>query len=126
MKYLKTKDIINIHNDILKEFWWLMWVKDKQQIESILQHIQNDKYYKNIIEKWTHLFFWIIKFHCFNDWNKRTAISALWLFFEINDIKIPSLFVKLEDIAIWLAKNEITKNELKNIIKSILISFWYE
>ena len=123
MNYLEIDDILNLHDEILKEFWWLKWIKDKQQLESVLQHIQNNAYYENIIEKSTHLLFSIIKFHCFNDWNKRTAIWSLWLFWEINNISIPSLFVKLEDIAIWVAKNEISKEDLKKIIKSILISF---
>lgn len=123
MNYLEIDDVLNLHDEILKEFWWLKWIKDKQQLESVLQHIQNNNYYGNIIEKSTHLLFSIIKFHCFNDWNKRTAIWSLWLFWEINNISIPSLFVKLEDIAIWVAKNEISKEDLKKIIKSILISF---
>ncbi len=125
MNYLSIEDILNLHNEILLEFWWLTWVKDKQQLESILQHIKNDEYYQNFLDKATHLFFWIIKFHCFNDWNKRTAIWSLWLFFEINDYEIPAFFTKMEDIAIWVAKNEIWKEELKKIIKTILISFWY-
>ncbi len=125
MNYLSIDDIIDLHNEILLEFWWLAGVKDKQQLESVLQHIQNDEYYGSFIEKSTHLFFSIIKFHCFNDGNKRTAIWSLWLFFEVNNFEIPSLFTKMEDIAIWVAKNEISKEELQKIIKSTLISFWY-
>ena len=126
MNYLEIDDIISLHNEILDNFWWLSWVKDEQQINSILQHIKNDTYYWNIVDKSTHLFFWLNKFHCFNDWNKRTSIWALWLFLQINNIDIPSFFIKMEDIAIWVAKNEISKIELSKIIKSILISFWYK
>jgi death-on-curing protein len=72
------------------------------------------------------LFFGIIKFHCFNDGNKRTAIWSLGLFFEINDFEIPAFFTKMEDIAIWVAKDEISKDDLKKLLKSILISFWYQ
>lgn len=125
MNFLSIEDILNLHNEILLKFWWLSWVKDKQQLESILQHIQNDEYYLDFLDKATHLFFWIIKFHCFNDGNKRTAIWSLWLFFEINDYEIPAFFTKMEDIAIWVAKNEISKEELRKIIKTILMSFWY-
>ena len=126
MYYLDLKDVLLIHNEILKKYWWLAWVKDEQQIWSVLQHIQNDEYYKWIIEKSCHLFFWIIKFHCFNDWNKRTSIWVLSIFWETNNINIPDLFVKLEDIAIWVAKWEITKEELRIIFKSIFISFSIE
>jgi len=84
MIYLEVNDILFIHNEFIEKFWWLWWVKDIQQIESILQHIQNDEYYKWIIEKSCHLFFWIIKFHCFNDGNKRTSIWTLNIFWKLN------------------------------------------
>lgn len=125
MIYLGTEDVLFIHNKIIQTFWWLPWIKDKQQIESILQHIQNDVYYNWIIEKSIHLFFGIIKFHCFNDWNKRTSIWALNVFWELNNIEIEDIYVKLEDIAIWVAKWEIKKEDLKVIFRSIMISFWY-
>ncbi len=125
MIYLEVNDILFIHNEFIEKFWWLWWVKDIQQIESILQHIQNDEYYKWIIEKSCHLFFWIIKFHCFNDGNKRTSIWTLNIFWKLNWINIENIYVKLEDIAIWVAKWEISKSELNHIFKSMFISFWY-
>lgn len=125
MNYLDVEDILFIHNEFIEKFWWLWWVKDIQQIESVLQHIKNDEYYYWIIEKSCHLFFWIIKFHCFNDWNKRTSIWTLNVFWKLNWIDIENIYVKLEDIAIWVAKGEIQKEELKHIFKSIFISFWY-
>ncbi len=123
MYYLSLNDLLQIHKNIINEFWWLWWVKDKQQLESILTHIQNNNYYPNFSSKLTHLFFWITKFHCFNDWNKRTAIWAVTVFLEFNKIKIPNIFVKLEDTAIWVAKWEIDKITLEKIFKTILISF---
>ena len=60
MNYLEIDDIISLHNEILDNFWWLSWVKDEQQIKSILQHIKNDTYYWNIVDKSTHLFFWLM------------------------------------------------------------------
>ena len=33
----------------------------------ILDHIQNDDYYPDFVDKLTHLFFCSNKFHCFND-----------------------------------------------------------
>lgn len=123
MYYLNIDELLEIHESIISEFWWLWWIKDKQQLESILQHLQNIEYYPTIIDKLTHLFFGIIKFHCFNDWNKRTAIWAVTVYLELNDFIIPDIFVKLEDIAIWVAKWEITKDTLSIIFKTIFISF---
>jgi len=44
-------------------------------LESAIEHIQNDLYYPTFIEKLTHLFFAANKSHCFQDGNKRIAIS---------------------------------------------------
>lgn len=47
------------------------------KLESVLDHIQNDDYYPTFEEKLTHLFFCACKFHCFQDGNKRIAISLV-------------------------------------------------
>lgn len=43
------------------------------QLESVLEHIQNDLYYPTFEDKLTHLFFGASKFHCFEDGNKRPS-----------------------------------------------------
>ena len=45
------------------------------QLESVLEHIKNDEYYPTFVDKLTHLFFGACKFHCFEDGNKRIAIT---------------------------------------------------
>ena len=45
------------------------------KLDAVLQHIQNDDYYPTIDTKLTHLFFCSCKFHCFEDGNKRIAIT---------------------------------------------------
>lgn len=54
------------------------------KLDSVLQNIQNDDYYPSFEEKLTHLFFSACKFHCFQDGNKRIAItlSAQMLLFN--------------------------------------------
>lgn len=48
---------------------------DIDKLEAVLQHIQNDDYYSTFERKLTHLFFCACKFHCFEDGNKRIAIT---------------------------------------------------
>jgi len=48
---------------------------DLGRLESVLEHIQNDLYYPTFEDKLTHLFFCANKFHCFQDGNKRIALS---------------------------------------------------
>lgn len=48
---------------------------DLGKLDSVLQHIQNDDYYPTFEDKLTHLFFSSCNFHCFQDGNKRIAIT---------------------------------------------------
>ena len=126
MNYLDKESLVILHDFILSEFWGLSWIKNEWQLESLLFHIQNNKYYPSFVDKISHLFFWLIQFHCFNDWNKRSAIIWIERFLFINWYYIEDVIIKLEDIAIWVAKNEISKDNLKQIFKSMFLSFWYE
>jgi death-on-curing protein len=121
MNYISLIDAIKIHDTIIENYWGLEWIKDKWQLDSLLSHIQNDDYYSNIIEKISHLFFWLIQFHMFNDWNKRTSIIITSFFLDINNIIIDDYVIKMEDLAIW----EIGKEDLNKIFKSMFLSFWY-
>ena len=125
MYYFLVEELIEIHDSIVENLWWLKWIKDKQQLESILQHIQNDNYYPSIVDKSVHLFFWIIKFHCFNDGNKRSAIMSTKYFLENNWIFIEDFSTKLEDIAVWVAKWNLNKEYLEKYFETLFISFWY-
>ena len=58
---------------------------DTGKLDSVLQHIQNDLYYPDFVDKLTHLFYCTCEFHCFADGNKRLAITLslqflLWIF----------------------------------------------
>lgn len=48
---------------------------DVNKLDAVLQHIQNDDYYPTFDAKLTHLFHSACMFHCFEDGNKRIAIT---------------------------------------------------
>jgi death-on-curing protein len=98
-------------------------VKDQQQIESILQHIQNDIYYPNLLEKTVHMFFSMVKFYCFNDGNKRTSVVCIYIFLQENGVFIDDLYVKLEDIVVGVADGSLDKEYLKKYFKTLFHSF---
>lgn len=97
-------------------------IKDQGQIESVLQHIQNDLYYPAFEDKLTHLFFALNKFHCFHDGNKRIAISAGVLFLNLNGyvFRISDFITEMENISYHVAAGKIDKDLLKEIITAIL------
>lgn len=97
-------------------------IRDHGQIESVLQHIQNDLYYPTFEDKLTHLFFALNKFHCFSDGNKRIAISAGALFLNLNGLvfRVSDFIAEMENISYHVASGKIDKELLKEIITSII------
>lgn len=97
-------------------------VKNKGQLESPIEHIQNDLYYPEIEHKLTHLVYSINKNHGFHDGNKRSSIALGAYFLELNgyDFIVKRFVKELENIAVWVADSVIDKDLLFLIIESIL------
>lgn len=87
-------------------------------LEGVLDHIQNDDYYPDFEDKLTHLFFCACKFHCFQDGNKRIAItlSAQMLLFN-GYLNCSSSFIRdMENISYHVAAGLIDKELLRDLI----------
>jgi len=91
-------------------------------LDAALEHIQNDLYYPNFIDKLTHLFFAANKSHCFQDGNKRIAISLGSIFLLKNGYLLAAqrFLYKMETISYHVAAGRIDKEFLKEIIDSIV------
>ncbi len=91
-------------------------------LESVLEHIQNDLYYPAFEDKLTHLFFSANKFHCFQDGNKRIAISLGAQFLLLNGyVFVASRFMReMENISYHVAAGRIGKDLLKEIICAVV------
>ncbi|MBE7710355.1 MAG: type II toxin-antitoxin system death-on-curing family toxin [Cyanobacteria bacterium SIG32] len=92
------------------------------QLESVLEHIKNDDYYPTFIDKLTHLFFCACKFHCFEDGNKRIAITLSAHFLLLNGYMAVAkdFFVITENISYEVASGKISKELLHKIMTSIM------
>lgn len=97
-------------------------ILNQGQLESVLAHIQNDSYYPEFIDKLTHLFFGANRFHCFEDGNKRIAISLGAHFLLINGyvFVVPRFIREMENISYHLAAGKIEKEFLKEIIQAVI------
>lgn len=95
---------------------------DINQLESVLSHIQNDDYYPNFEDKLTHLFFGACKFHCFQDGNKRIAITltAQMLLFNGYLYCSGNFMSKMENISYHVASGAIDKELLHEIITAVI------
>jgi len=97
-------------------------VLDIGKLDSVLQHIQNDDYYPNFVDKLTHLFFSTCQFHCFADGNKRLAITLSLEFLLFNGyMGIAKNFMAItENISYHVAAGKIDKELLHKIMTAIM------
>jgi death-on-curing protein len=95
---------------------------DMGQLESVLEHIQNDDYYPTFADKLTHLFFCTCKFHCFLDGNKRIAITLCAQMLLLNGyLYCTGQFLReMENISYHVAAGNIDKELLGEIITAFL------
>ena len=120
--YFDVTYAVNTHDWIIEKSGGLTGSKDIGQLESPLEHIQNDWYYPEIEDKLTHLVFSINKNHAFNDGNKRSSLALGAYFLELNgfDYIVQHFVREMENITVWVADNVIDKDLLHKIISSIL------
>jgi death-on-curing protein len=120
--YFDVVHAVERHDWIIEQSGGLMGTKDIGQLESPLQHIQNDWYYPEMEDKLTHLVFSINKHHAFNDGNKRSSLALGAYFLELNgfDYVVKRFVQEMENIVVWVADNVIEKELLHHIISSII------
>ena len=120
--YFDAAHAVQTHDWIITHSGGLVGIKDIGQLESPLEHIQNDLYYPELEDKLTHLVFSINKHHAFHDGNKRSSLALGAYFLELNDFDyiVNHFIAEMENIAVWVADNVIDKNLLYQLIISIL------
>lgn len=125
--YFDAAHAIQVHDWIIDESGGLSGTKNIGQLESVLEHIQNDLYYPSFEEKLNHLVFAINKFHAFNDGNKRSSIVLGAYFLELNgfDYCVSDFVIRMENITVWVAEGKISKELLQKLISAIVMEGEY-
>lgn len=82
-----------------------------EKLDAVLQHIQNDDYYPTFDAKLTHLFHSACKFHCFQDGNKRIAITLCAQMLLLNGyLRSIDVFIRdAENVSYHVASGTIDK-----------------
>lgn len=95
---------------------------DLGRLESVLVNIQNDDYYPTFVDKITHLFYCTCEFHCFQDGNKRLAITLSAYFLLLNGYMAVAkkFFAVTENISYQVAAGKISKELLHRIMTAIM------
>jgi death-on-curing protein len=120
--YFTSDYAIKIHDKIIEISGGISGVKDFGNIDSPINHIQNDDYYPSFEDKIIHLVYSFNKNHAFNDGNKRTSIAIGAFFLEVNGLEalVDKFIIEMENIAVTVADNIIDKTLLSEIIFSII------
>lgn len=122
--YIDLDEITHFHNEIIACSSGSLGLRDVDLLQSILVAIQKDLYYPSLFSKLNHLVFSINKNHCFVDGNKRTSIISGALFLLKNGYSIEfvrQFILAMEDVAVWIAQNQPSKDDLKLLIESLFI-----
>ena len=95
---------------------------DLGRLESVLVNIQNDDYYPTFVDKITHSFYCTCEFHCFQDGNKRLAITLSAYFLLLNGYMAvaKNFFSVTENISYQVAAGKISKELLHCIMTAIM------
>ncbi len=121
--YLTIEQAVEIHSKTVElSGGGSLGILDKGRLESVLDHIRNDCYYPAFLDKITHLFFCANKFHCFQDGNKRIAItlSAQFLLFNGYMYCVSDFMREMENISYHLAAGKIDKEFLRDLIEAVI------
>lgn len=123
MVYLTLDQAVEIHRKTVEvSGGGSLGVIELGKLESVLQHIQNDDYYPTLEEKLTHLFYSACNFHCFQDGNKRIAITLCAHMLICNGyLYCAGAFIReMENISYHVAAGAIDKALLLEVITGFL------
>ncbi|MCT7557607.1 type II toxin-antitoxin system death-on-curing family toxin [Aliarcobacter butzleri] len=125
--YFDIEFAIKIHDKIIEMSGGREGANDIGLASSVLDFIKNDLYYPTFEEKLTHLVYGINKNHAFNDGNKRSSIALGAYFMRINGYEYGEkrFIYEMENIAVSVADNIISKDLLQKIITSLLYEIDY-
>lgn len=121
--YLTLEQAIAVHRKTVEvSGGGAMGHLDLGVLEGVLEHIQNDDYYPEFEDKLAHLFFSACKFHCFQDGNKRIAITLCAQLLLLNGyLYCASPFIRdMENISYHVAAGNIDKQLLRDLIAATL------
>lgn len=124
--YITLEEAIAKHDEIILASGGLLGLRDEGLLISALTMIENDLYYSSFSSKLVHLIFSINKNHCFIDGNKRASVSLGASFLLNNGWSsefVASFIIAMEEVVVWLANDEINKDDLSLIIECLFIKF---
>ena len=122
-RYLTIETAIEVHaKTVAVSGGGALGAIDLSALMGVLEHIQNDDYYPTLEKKLTHLFFCACKFHCFQDGNKRIAITlcAQMLLYNGYMFCVERFMREAENISYHVAAGNIRDDLLERWMTAVL------
>ena len=121
---LTKKQILFLHEDLIKEFGGLNGVRDENLLESAIsapfQGFDKKDFYPSVPEKAARLGYGIIKNHPFVDGNKRVGTHSMIVFLKLNNFNLEYDDAELIDIISRVADSSASYEELLGWLKGHL------
>jgi len=122
MKILSKRQILMLHEELIKIFGGLHGIRDENLLDSALfapfQTFDIQDLYPSIIEKAARLGYGIVKNHPFLDGNKRTGTHAMLMFLAINNFNVEYMDEELINIIYSVADNSLSYADFVNWLSS--------
>ena len=123
IKFLSSSDILFINKSIIERFGGLYGLISLDLLESSVAAVINNYNYNkeyDIIDLSIVYLFSLIQNHPFIDGNKRTALTSMLVFLDINNITYNIPQDELENKIIRISIKTINKQQFKDWIKNYI------
>ncbi len=120
MKLLNVSDIDGIHDEILKQSGGLIGKSPSRPLESVLYRVFNHALYNgksNFFEIAALYAYSITVGHPYNDGNKRTAMTAMLVFLELNEKQFNAQDQQIVDKMVAIADDELSLDSFTRWVK---------
>jgi death-on-curing protein len=123
--YLDKSDIIELHDDIIREFGGSLGVLNEGAIayaaEAPGMNVFGHERYPTIVDKAAILCYTLVTRHAFVDGNKRIGYEAMNVFLSINGYELKGAVDSKEDMVLEVAKGDMSLDDIKAWIELSLV-----
>jgi death on curing protein len=125
--YLDVEDVLAIHDLQIAKFGGASGIRDSSGIASAVAQPQQtyagEDLYEGPYLKAAVLAHGLAESQCFIDGNKRTALTSALTFLKVNGQNVPKADDRLYEAMIGMAKKEMTKEELADCFRDLVVEF---
>lgn len=129
MIFLTVEQVIQIHDDLVNQYGGLHGIRDMGLLISAIEMPKASMFgeylHESIYDKASAYMFHIVCNHAFLDGNKRTGAACTLIFLHQNGISKDYDKVSFEEMTCKVAQNLITKNQISEYLKSLIIHLEY-